>query len=55
MNLKSFEKIINDAWNNKEKVSSKSKKSIINAIRQTINLTDQGKIRVAEKKETNGL
>ena len=50
MNTNSFEKIINEAWNNKSKVSSKSDKKIINAIGKTIDLLDSGKIRVAEKK-----
>ena len=48
--MKEFEKIINEAWNNKDKINPKSDKSIIDAINQTIELTDQGKIRVAEKK-----
>ena len=53
--MSNFEEIINQAWNNKEQISSKSDKSIIEAINQTIELTDQGKIRVADKKEMNGL
>ena len=50
MNTNSFEKIINEAWNNKSKINSKSDKKIINAINKTIDLLDSGKIRVAEKK-----
>ena len=50
MNTKSFENIIDDAWNNKSKVNSKSNKKIINTINKTIDLLDAGKIRVAEKK-----
>ena len=50
MNINFFEKIINEAWNNKSKVNSKSDKKIINAINKTIDLLDTGKIRVAEKK-----
>ena len=50
MNTKSFENIINDAWNSKKQVNSKSDKKIINAIGKTIDLLDSGKIRVAEKK-----
>ena len=53
MNLDKFEKIINESFENKDKINTKSDKSIINAIEETIRLTDQGKIRVAEKK--NGL
>ena len=55
MNINSFEKIINEAWNNKSQVSSKSSRKILNAISKTIELLDSGKIRVAEKKMTNGL
>ena len=50
MNLDKFEKIINAAFENKEKIDSSSDKSIIDAIKETIELTDQGKVRVAEKK-----
>jgi len=50
MNTKSFEKIINEAWENKNQVNSKSGKKIIKAIDETIELLDDGKIRVAEKK-----
>ena len=50
MDLKSFEKIINEAWENKNQVNSKSGKKIIKAINETIELLDEGKIRVAEKK-----
>ena len=49
MNTNSFEKIINEAWNNKNQVNSNSDKKIINAISETIELLDSGKIRVAEK------
>ena len=47
MNTNSFEKIINESWNNKNKINSKSDKKIINAINKTIELLDSGKIRVA--------
>ena len=50
MHTDSFEKIINEAWNNKNKVNSKSSRKILNAISKTIELLDSGKIRVAEKK-----
>ena len=50
MNLDKFEKTINEAFENKEKIDANSDKSIVDAIRETIELTDQGKIRVAEKK-----
>ena len=50
MNKNSFEKIINEAWENKSQVNSKSNKKILNAIDKTIDLVDSGKIRVAEKK-----
>ena len=51
MNLDKFEKTINEAFENKEKINADSDKSIIDAIKETIELTDQGKIRVAEKKD----
>ena len=47
--MSNIEKIINDAWENKEKISKNSDKSIIDAINQTIQDLDQGKVRVAEK------
>ena len=53
MNLDNFEKIINESFDNKEKIDSNSDKSIIDAINETIELIDQGKIRVAEK--ANGI
>ncbi len=49
--LDKYEKIINTAWNNKEEVNPKSDKLIIEAIKETIELVDKGKIRVAEKKK----
>ena len=52
MNLDKFEKIINEAFNIKEKINATSDKSIIDAIKENIELTDQGKIRVAEKKDS---
>jgi len=45
-----FEKIINQAWEKKEKISKTSDKKIIEAIKETIDLVDQGILRVAEKK-----
>ena len=50
MNINSFKKIINDAWENKSQVNPKSSKKILNAINKTIDLVDAGEIRVAEKK-----
>ena len=50
MNTNSFEKVINEAWNSKSKVNSKSDKKLLNIISETIDLLDSGKIRVAEKK-----
>jgi len=50
MNLDKFEKTINEAFENKEKINTSADKSIIDAIKETIELTDQGKVRVAEKK-----
>ena len=48
-----IEKIINDAWENKEKINSESSERIINAINQIIKNLDQGKLRVAEKIDGN--
>ena len=53
MNTKSFEKIINEAWENKSQVNSKSNKKLLKTINQTIELLDSGKIRVAEKKNSS--
>ena len=53
MNTNPFEKIINEAWNNKSKINSKSNKKIISTINKTIDLLDSGKLRVAEKKDNN--
>ena len=50
MNLNELEKISSESFVNKDKINTNSDKSIINAINETIELTDQGKIRVAEKK-----
>jgi len=47
--MSNIEKIINDAWKNKDQVSQNSDKSIINSINQIIDNLDQGKVRVAEK------
>ena len=43
-----IEKIINDAWENKDQVSQNSNKSVIDSINQIIEDLDQGKVRVAE-------
>ncbi len=51
MNLEPFEKIINEAWKNKNQINKNSDKSILDAISETINLLDSGKLRVAEKKK----
>ncbi len=51
MNISSFEKIINEAWDNKKKIDSNSDKKLLNSISETIELLDSGKIRVAEKKD----
>ena len=50
MNINSFEKIINEAWDDKSKANPKSSKKLLNAISKTIDSLDSGKIRVAEKK-----
>ena len=45
----SIEKIINEAWENKDQVSQNSDQSLKDAINQVINDLDSGKSRVAEK------
>ena len=45
-----LEKIINTAFEDRQNISESSDQEILDAINQTINLTDQGTIRVAEKK-----
>ena len=47
--MSDIEKIINDAWKNKDQVSQNSNKSVIDSINQIIEDLDQGKVRVAEK------
>tara|TARA_Y100001970_G_C14243861_1_gene866659 strand:+ start:170 stop:997 length:828 start_codon:yes stop_codon:yes gene_type:complete len=51
VNISSFEKIINEAWDNKNQIDSNSDKKLLNSISETIELLDSGKIRVAEKKD----
>jgi|TARA_B100002052_G_scaffold65663_1_gene58866 2,3,4,5-tetrahydropyridine-2-carboxylate N-succinyltransferase len=48
MNLKKIEKSINEAFENKAKLNS-SDKELAELVRETIDLLDSGKIRVAEK------
>ncbi len=45
-----FEDIINKAWEDREQINKKTNENILDAIKETINLVDNGKIRVAEKK-----
>ena len=40
MNANSFKKIIEDAWENKGQVNSKSSRKLLNAISKTIELLD---------------
>jgi len=46
----SFEKIINEAWDQKETITKASHPEVVKAIKNTIDQVDQGIIRVAEKK-----
>ena len=46
-----LEQVINGAFENKQNVSENSDKKILNAISETIELTDKGILRVAEKKK----
>ena len=45
-----MENIINEAWENRSQINSKSDKEIINAIEKTLDELDYGKIRICEKK-----
>jgi len=45
----SLEKIITDAWENKDQVNQNSDKSLKDTINQIIDDLDCGKLRVAEK------
>ena len=45
-----LEKIISEAFENKQSVTENSDKKILDAIKETIELTDRGNVRVAEKK-----
>ena len=47
--MSDIEKIINEAWENKKDISPDSDKSIIDAVNETIEHLDQGKIRVANR------
>ena len=47
--MENLEKIINDAWENRDQISQNSNELIIKSINQIIENLDQGKIRVAEK------
>ena len=50
MKNEELEKLINDVFENREKISPNSDSKIIKAIEETINLLDSGTIRVANKK-----
>ena len=50
MKASELEKIINNAFENKQNISDASDKKILDAINETIDLADKGSIRVAEKK-----
>ena len=53
MKANELENIINKAFEDKNNISENSDKSIIEAIEKTINLTDHGVLRVAEKKNNS--
>ena len=48
-----LEKIINKAFDDKQNINEKSNTDVLKAINQTIELTDKGELRVAEKKNGN--
>ena len=41
--MSNIEKIINDAWKIKDQINPNSDKSIINAVKEMINLLNEGK------------
>ena len=51
MTLNELEKIISEAFENRQNVSESSDKKIVDAINETIELTDKGTIRVSNKKD----
>ena len=53
MNINELEKTINEAFENMKNISESSDTKILNAIKDTIELTDKGKIRVASKSNGN--
>ena len=55
MKVDELEKIINDAFEDRQNISDTSNQKILDAINETINLTDKGSVRVAEKKMEIGL
>ena len=44
MNTSEIEKIINEAFENKQNISEKSEKKVLEAINKTIELTDSGEM-----------
>ena len=48
--MQKFEEIIDKAWKDREQINKNSDQNILDTIKETINLVDNGKIRVAEKK-----
>ena len=50
MELNELEKLITEAFENRNTVSENSDKKIVDAIKETIELTDKGKVRVADRK-----
>ncbi len=49
--MKEFENIINTAWDKKDSINGQSDQSILDAIKETIELVDKGILRVAVKKD----
>ena len=47
--MSDIEKIINEAWKNKDQINQNSDKAVIDSINQIIRDLDKGKVRVAEK------
>ena len=47
--MNNLEKIINEAWAEKENINSNSPNEIINSVNEVLSKLDNGQIRVSEK------
>ena len=54
MSTNELEKIINEAFENRQSISESSDKKILNAVNETIDLTDKGKLEWQKKLMESG-